>query len=117
MFPLNRMLKSFIKKGELTVIDAAGGRHVFSGSTMTGSDGDPLKPVVMKVHDTRLYHKLVLNPELSMGEAYMDGGVTFEEGSDIRDFLVLFSANRYSLADLPIQKAFYKVKMLLRKLQ
>ena len=117
MFPLDRMLKSFIKRGELTVIDASGKRHVFSGSTADGPDGVPLKPVSMKVHDARLYHKLVFNPELNMGEAYMDGGVTFEEGSTIRDFLVLFSANRYSLADLPIQKALYKVKMLLRKLQ
>ena len=84
MFPLDRMLKSFIKRGELTVIDASGKRHVFSGSTADGPDGVPLKPVSMKVHDARLYHKLVFNPELNMGEAYMDGGVTFEEGSTIR---------------------------------
>ncbi len=117
MFPLNRMLKSFIKRGELVVFDAAGKRHVFTGATAQGADGEMLKAVTMRVHDTRLYRRLVLNPELAMGEAYMDGGVTFEDGSTIRDFLVLFSANRYSLADLPIQKVFYRIKMLLRTVQ
>ena len=117
MFPLNRMLKSFIKRGELVVIDAAGKRHLFKGASAQDASGEALKPVTMKVHDASLYRTLVFNPELKMGEAYMDGGVTFEEGSTVRDFLVLFSANRYSLTDLPIQKALYGVKMLLRTVQ
>ena len=117
MFPLNRMLKAFIKRGELTVFDAAGGRHVFAGPTMTGPGGEALKPVAMRIHDTALYRKLVFNPELHMGEAYMDGTVTFEDGSSIRDFLVLFSANRYSLAGLKTQKWLFRAKMLWRKVQ
>ncbi|GIL01018.1 MAG: cyclopropane-fatty-acyl-phospholipid synthase [Alphaproteobacteria bacterium] len=117
MFPLNRMLGAFVKRGRLTVRDAGGAVHVFAGATMEGPDGVTLRPVTMRIHDAALYRKLVLNPELHMGEAYMDGTVTFEDGSTIRDFLVLFSANRYSLAELPIQKALYRAKMWLRKVQ
>jgi len=117
MFPLNRMLKAFVKRGRLVAFDASGQRHEFTGATMDGPDGVALKPVTMRIHDASLYRKMVLNPELHMGEAYMDGKVTFEDGSTIRDFLVLFSANRYSLAQQPLQKALFTVKMWLRKLQ
>lgn len=117
MFPLDRMMKAFVKTGELTIIDVDGRRHVFAGKTMTGADGEPVKPVTIRLHDKALYRNLVLNPELYAGEAYMDGTVTMEDGSTIRDFLTLFSANRYSLADIPLQKFFYGLKMLTRRLQ
>jgi cyclopropane-fatty-acyl-phospholipid synthase len=114
MFPLDRMLARFVETGRLTVIDAAGRRHVFAGKGDTAVDGEPVKPVTIRLHDRRLYRQIVLNPELHMGEAYMDGRVTMEEGSTIRDFLTLFSANRYNLGRLPIQRAAYAVKFVLR---
>lgn len=117
MFPLDRMFKAFVKRGVLEVIDASGRRHVFEGATRDGPEGAPLNGVVMKIHDPSLYRKIVLNPELHMGEAYMDARVTFEEGSTVRDFLTLSSANRYSLAALKSQKFFYWLKMMVRKAQ
>lgn len=117
MFPLDRMLKVFIKRGRLSVLDAGGKMHVFEGGTMQGSDGGALKPVVMRIHDASLCRKIVLNPELHVGEAYMDGKLTFEPGSTVRDFLALFSANRYSLSEIKTQKIFFAIKMLMRKLQ
>ena len=39
-----------------------------------------------------------LNPELYAGEAYMDGSLTFEEGSDLGGLMELFSMNRASLS-------------------
>lgn len=65
MFPLSHMMKSFIRKGRLTVIDADGKRHVFAGT--------PGLEVTMRLTDKRLYRTLVFNPELAAGEAYMDG--------------------------------------------
>ncbi|WP_029616696.1 SAM-dependent methyltransferase [Pseudorhizobium marinum] len=109
MFPLSHMMKSFIRKGQLTVIDANGKRHVFAGT--------PGPEVTMRLTDKRLYRTLVFNPELAAGEAYMDGTMRFEEGSSLRDFLTLFSINRLSLGSYPLQKAIRAVKMRFRNRQ
>ena len=109
MFPLSHMLRSFVKKGKLTVIDHAGQTHEFGG-TLPGPE------VTMKISDPNLYRGLFLNPELNMGEAYMDGRVTFP-GSDLRSFLTLFSINRLSLGSYPLQKALRTVSRGLKRLQ
>ncbi|NKN35553.1 class I SAM-dependent methyltransferase [Agrobacterium sp. a22-2] len=109
MFLLSHMMKSFIRKGQLTVIDADGKRHVFAG------EHGP--HVTMRLTDARLYRTLVFNAELAAGEAYMDGTMRFEEGSTLRDFLTLFSINRLSLGSYPIQKLLRAVKMRFRKRQ
>ncbi|MBB6180744.1 SAM-dependent methyltransferase [Pseudorhizobium flavum] len=109
MFPLSHMMKSFIRKGRLTVIDADGKRHVFAGT--------PGLEVTMRLTDKRLYRTLVFNPELAAGEAYMDGTMRFEDGSTLRDFLRLFSINRLSLGSYPLQKALRAIKMRFRKRQ
>jgi cyclopropane-fatty-acyl-phospholipid synthase len=109
MFPLSHMMKAFIRKGRLTVIDAEGRPHVFSG--------EPGPEVTMRLTDPKLYRTLVFNSELAAGEAYMDGTLRFEEGSSLRDFLTLFSINRLSLGSYPIQKALRAIKMRFRKRQ
>lgn len=110
MFPLSSMMKSFVKKGSLTIIDHKGRRHEFRG--------DPGGPeVTMKLSDASLYRKLVLNPELHAGEAYMDGRMSFVEGSSLRDFLQLFSINRMNVASYPVQKAIRAVAMKFRRRQ
>ncbi|QRM53906.1 cyclopropane-fatty-acyl-phospholipid synthase family protein [Sinorhizobium sp. BG8] len=109
MFPLSHMMKAFIRKGQLTVIDATGRRHVFSG--------EPGPKVTMRLTDPKLYRTLVFNSELAAGEAYMDGTMRFEDGSTLRDFLRLFSINRLSLGSYPIQKVLRAIKMRFRKRQ
>lgn len=109
MFPLSSLMKAFVKKGQLTVIDVDDKRHVFSGS--------PGKTVTIKLHDKALYRTLVTKSELAAGEGYMDGTITVEEGSTIRDFLELFSDNRYSLAEHPIQKFIFALRMKGKKRQ
>ncbi|MCO6179916.1 cyclopropane-fatty-acyl-phospholipid synthase family protein [Ciceribacter sp. RN22] len=108
MFLLSHMLKSFIKKGRLTVIDADGKRHVFGGM----QEGPQ---VTMRLTDPKLYRSLVFKAELVAGEAYMDGTMRFEDGSSLRDFLMLFSINRLSLGSYPIQKVIRAVRMRFRK--
>jgi len=71
----------------------------------------------MRLTDPKLYRSLVFNAELAAGEAYMDGTMRFEEGSTLRDFLTLFSVNRLSLGNYPIQKLLRAVKMRFRKRQ
>ncbi len=47
MFPLSHMLKSFVRTGTLTVIDADGGVHTFGGT--------PGPEVTMRLTDPTLY--------------------------------------------------------------
>ena len=110
MFPLSHMLKAFVRKGSLDVVDADGGRHHFGV-------GAPGPHAVMHLTDKKLYRSLVFNPELAAGEAYMDGTMRFEEGTSVRDFLKLFSVNRLSLGAYPLQKILRKVAMRFRKRQ
>ena len=108
MFPLSHMMKSFVRVGTLRVIDAGGTVHVFSG--------EPGLDVTMRLSDKSLYHKLVFNPELSAGEAYMDGRLTFEN-STLRDFLTLISINRISLGSYPVQKVLRRISRQFKRFQ
>lgn len=110
MFPLSHMMKAFVKKGTLTVTDHKGSRHKFQG-TSGGPD------VTMLISDPSLYHKLVFNPELHAGEAYMDERMSFVEGSTLRDFLQLFSINRQNVTGYPVQKVIRAVMMKFRRRQ
>lgn len=109
MFPLSHMLKSFVRVGTLKVVDAEGKVHVFAGS--------PGPAVTMRLTDKSLYHKLFLNPELHAGEAYMDGRLSFEDGSTLKDFLTLFSMNRIALGTYPMQKMLRRVSRGLKRFQ
>jgi cyclopropane-fatty-acyl-phospholipid synthase len=108
MFPLSHMLRSFVRTGTLKVIDADGRTHVFSGT--------PGPNVTMRLTDRSLYRKLFLNPELHAGEAYMDGRLSFEN-STLRDFLTLFSVNRLSLGNQPLQKVLRRISRGLKRFQ
>ncbi len=108
MFPLSHMLKSFVRVGALTVIDADGARHVFGGT--------PGPTVTMRLTDRSLYRKLFFSPELHAGEAYMNGTMRFEDGS-LRDFLTLFSVNRRALGAYPLQHALRRVSRMLKRFQ
>jgi cyclopropane-fatty-acyl-phospholipid synthase len=108
MFPLSTMLKSFVKTGTLKVIDAEGGTHVFAGA--------PGPEVTMRLTDSTLYRKLFFNPELHAGEAYMDGRMSFPDSS-LRAFLTLFSINRLSLGNQPMQKVLRRISRGLKRFQ
>ena len=95
---LSNLLTRFIRNGTLRLIDAEGAVHTFGGQ----GEGPT---VTMRLHDKALYNKIALNPELYAGEAYMDGTLTFEDGSDVGDFMYLFSLNRTGLATAPSQRA------------
>lgn len=108
MFPLSRLLNRFIRNGSLRVFDAEGTVHRFGNGEAPS--------VTMRLHQPSLYRKLFLNPELYLGEAYMDGSLTFEE-CGVRDFHHLFSINRLQLGKHPVQKALRKFWRLTRRLQ
>lgn len=108
MFPLSKMLQSFVKVGSLTVIDAEGKQHVFAGT--------PGPEVTMRLSDAALYRKLFFNPELHAGEAYMDGRMSFPDSS-LREFLTLFSLNRLALSGQPTQQVLRRISRSLKRFQ
>ncbi len=82
LFPF--LLKSIIHKGSLRLITADGRIRII---------GDETPPcVTIKLHRRSLEWTLGLDPELKVGEAFMDGSLTVEQG-DIRDFLKLVFVN------------------------
>jgi cyclopropane-fatty-acyl-phospholipid synthase len=83
MFVLDLFLPRLIRQGTLTLVDAEGSAHSYGS-------GKPRATVRLK--DRRTALKIFLNPEFEVGEAYMDGRLTMEEG-DIYDFLALVMSN------------------------
>ena len=81
---LSEFAKRVIKEGDLTIIDAAGRRHRVG-------DGRG-RSATIRLHDKSLHHRLAINPFLHLGEAYMDGTLTIEQGS-LYDFLDICVAN------------------------
>jgi cyclopropane-fatty-acyl-phospholipid synthase len=78
------LLKSIVRTGSLRVIDAGGKSHKI------GDDTPPR--AVIRLKSKRLAYTLAINPGLSLGEAYMDGQLTIEEGT-LYDFLALVAQN------------------------
>jgi cyclopropane-fatty-acyl-phospholipid synthase len=109
MFPLSKMLAAFVKVGTLNVTDAEGRTHVFGGAK-------PGPVANMQLTDPSLYRKLFFNPELHAGEAYMDGRMTFPD-TGLRAFLTLFSVNRLSLGNQPIQRVLRRISRGLKRFQ
>lgn len=105
---LSNLLEKFIRNGVLLLIDADGAVHRFGGQ-------GPGPTVTLRIRDRRLYTRLALNPELAAAEAYMDGTLDFEDGSDVAAFMYLFSINRGGLASAASQRLLRKVWAWLRR--
>jgi cyclopropane-fatty-acyl-phospholipid synthase len=83
---LGFLLRHLIVKGTLRIVDARGTIHSFAGDI-------PGPTVTLKLHDPKLERRLFFNPRLYLGEAYMDGSATIEDG-DIYDFLLFVGENQ-----------------------
>ncbi len=88
LFPLDRLLDRLITHGQLTVIGVDGERQTF-GKAGTGP------AAAVRLHDKSFVRRFMRRPGLLLGEGYMDGDYTIEEGT-LRDFLevVLVSSDR-----------------------
>lgn len=90
---LDRLLRSLIVCGDLTVI-GPDGRHRHYGQGVAPG----IAPSAIRVAKRSTARKLALDPSLRLGEAYMDGSLTIEEG-DLYNFLALciYNLGRYNL--------------------
>lgn len=82
---LDKLLKRLIKAGSLTIIDADG-----ESKTVKGAEDGPT--VTIHIHDKAVQRRLFFNPSLTLGEAFMDGHITVENG-EIYDLLALLTMN------------------------
>ena len=76
------VLQRFVTVGRLRLIDAHGKEHLFGAPGAEPS-------ATIRLHDPALHWKLGLMPELGVGEAYMDGKLTVEDGTIVDLFEVL----------------------------
>jgi cyclopropane-fatty-acyl-phospholipid synthase len=81
---IEAFLRRVIHSGRLEVILPSGRRLV------VGDDSD--EPVVVRLTDTLSFARIIAQPYLGVGEAYMDGRLIMERG-EIRDLLELGSRN------------------------
>ena len=79
------LLDRIIRGGELTVHRSNGETAVFKGSY-------PGPAIAVRVHYRATELRLFLIPKVALGEAFMDGRLTVENG-DIYDFLELCQIN------------------------
>jgi cyclopropane-fatty-acyl-phospholipid synthase len=97
-----------VRRGRLFLIESNGRIHKFGES---GED----PALTLRVHDRKTMRRLSINPDLALGEAYMDGTVTVENGT-IRDVIALIFDNMSDAIELP-QKTFERpFRPLLRRL-
>ncbi|MGD0864276.1 MAG: cyclopropane-fatty-acyl-phospholipid synthase family protein [Rhizomicrobium sp.] len=81
---LGRLFSTIVRQGTLTLILPNGRQSVC---------GDGAEPrITMRLHDRKAVIRLALHPDLALGELYMDGRLTVEEG-DIADLLALLMSN------------------------
>ena len=102
------LLGRLIQSGRLKVVDARGGTHEFGAP-----DG---RRATIRLHDPWLHTKLFLHPSLYLGEAYMDGTLTIEEG-DLRGFLDIVLSNLERMERPPFQIHYVALQRLLRPLR
>jgi len=81
---LDIFLRRIVRHGSLTFTDARGKEHRY------GDGGTPC--VAVRVADGALERQLVIDPQLAMAEAYMDGRLVMEQGR-IYDLLELILSN------------------------
>jgi cyclopropane-fatty-acyl-phospholipid synthase len=106
---LAKVLGKILQVGSLEFIDPAGVGHRVEGRR-------PGKHLVVRIHDWRTARRLVTNARLALGESYMDGTVTVENG-DIYDFLDLLGHSIEAFEKHPLNALASRAGFLLRSLR
>ena len=97
-----RLFSKIYKKGGIVLIDASGQKFICGNP-------DLAKPLTLKILNKNLNWKLLINPDLSFPEAYMNGDIIIENGT-LLDFLNLTFEN---LGRGEINTSGYVIKKIL----
>ncbi len=107
---LAQVLARLLGEGQLTIIDEVGTPHRIEGAR-------PGPSVTLRVHTWWTGVRVALRPRLALGEAYMDGTLTVEEGGDIYDLLDLLGRNISALEATPMVRWSYTLQRWLRVIE
>lgn len=99
------LISMLVRTGPLTVVKASG--KVRSH----GAAAPEVKPVTIRLADAATERRILRNPSLGFGEAYMDGRMIVEEG-DIADLLDLIGFNTRWDRDNPVRMALWRRRRL-----
>ena len=109
---MNRLLQTFLQRtirhGTLEVVDPAGAMHQFGDGS-----GDLVRA---RFANKATELSVIRDPELKLGEAFVDGSFVVEKGS-IFDFLHLVQSNMNTLRPLWITRAKARARVLTRRLR
>ncbi len=83
---LERLVQSLVKEGQLIVRLPGEGAIAVNGARTED------RPLTIRILDNRTLAHIARDPALAVGEAYMDGRLTIENGT-IYDFLLLMTRN------------------------
>lgn len=100
------LMKRFIKVGTVHVIDHKGRKRSYVGSVAAPE-------ITMHLHTSSIEYQLCVNPDLALGEGYMNGDITVEGGS-IYDLLFVLGSNQNNGAFSVVQKWHMQGKQLLK---
>ena len=81
---LDSLLRRIVRTGDLKLIDSQGNVHRY------GDGAGP--PIVARIADKWLEHRLLLDPHLALGEGYMSGRLRMERGR-IYDLVAVLARN------------------------
>jgi cyclopropane-fatty-acyl-phospholipid synthase len=108
---MNRFLVLFldklIRRGRLEVESS-------TGATRTFGDGSG-PPIAIRFADRAAELRLILNPELALGELFMDGRLQIKQG-DLYEFLALGASNLVDFTGMSWLKTLERARVLFRRL-
>lgn len=103
---LDRMLRQFVRSGTLQVVTPDGTAQTY------GEGGAPM--LTVRLADTSVVRHLVLNPELAIGEAYMNGTLTIDDDR-LQELLALIVSNRDQTMRIWWQQPLLNLRTALRR--
>ncbi|MHB2206260.1 class I SAM-dependent methyltransferase [Methylobacterium sp. CM6257] len=101
------ILQALPLAGRLAVV-APDGRRI-----VAGHGGGPA--VTLRLQDPAAPRSLLLDPELRLGELYVDGGVVLEEGT-LPEFMEILLARSHGQVPLPSMTAMAALRSLVRRI-
>jgi cyclopropane-fatty-acyl-phospholipid synthase len=108
LFLFRRMMRSIFRTGQLTIIEPDGNACEYGDGT-----GDP---VIVRIHERLTIARLLIHSDLYLGEAYVSGTLTMEQGS-IYDLLALATDNLAKNDPIAALEGLRKLRILVRRLE
>lgn len=102
-----KMLRTLVQRGRLVAVMPDGSSHA-----MGSGEGGP--SITLRLTDASRLRALIMDPELALGESYVDGVLTIEDG-DLRQMLTLFALNGGRAAMPAVVAAGFRARFLARR--